>query len=212
MKKAFTGYIQFVYKLDKKNTVLFLILNFLTSLFIGVETIIIAKLIDNIKCNYEDLRVVFINVGCLFAAWGVKRIIEYRTAQRGAVLRKTMNERIPNRMVEVKSKIPYATLEKTEIQELIYRVEENGEAQFAEYFYNTIFLIVCVMEMGWLLSVIAVKEIWIALLMLLIVVPYVFFAVKNGKLGYEAYEKSEEAFRRAEYYQSVICNRANVEE
>ncbi len=212
MKNTFAEYIKIVYKIDCKNTFLYMTLNIFASLFIGVETIIIAKLIDNIIVHYKDWKMVFLSFSCLLAAWLLKRMVDYQIGKRGALLRRAINERIPNRIADVKSNISYALLEKPQTQTLIHRIEENGIEQFDSYFENNIFLIVTIMEVGWLLVLIATKAVWIAVCMFMVLLPYIFFSIKNGELSYEAYEKSDEAFRRAEYFQSILKGRKYVEE
>ena len=207
-----SGYIKYYMKIDKKNTVLFLILKLLEAAFFCVETIVVAFLLDHIITNITNKEMIVRDIVILFTVWGIKRLIEYLAQRKWIVLRKKIYSELPVQMVRKKKSLSYITMENRNTQELIKRIGNEPEKKFCEYFENQIYLAVSVIEIIGLLIVISAKNIIIGILLLIILIPYIILSIKNGQISYEAYEESEELFREAGYYKSVINNRKYLEE
>lgn len=208
----FFSYINYFLKLDKKNTIVYLLLKAAGAAFLSAETVMIAFLLDNMMANMTNGKIIVFSAICLFALWAVKRMIEYAAQRRWIALRKTVFTKLPEQIVQKRGSLNYLTLENRDTQELVQRIGNETEKQFCEYFENNISLLVSEAEILGLLIVIAINSGLISLILLSILIPYIIFSVKNGQINYEAYEESEELFREADYYQSVINKRKYVEE
>lgn len=205
-------YIQYYLRMDKKNTILYLQLKTIGAAFFSVETVVIAFLIDHILSNITNKEVILVNIGSLSAIWLLKRLVEYLSQRRWIELRKTTFVKLPEQIVQKKRNLSYMTLENKDTQELIQRIGNETENQFCEYFENNISLLVSIIEIAGLLVVIATRSVLVGVILVAILIPYILFSIKNGQISYEAYEESEELFRRADYFQDVMKQRKYVEE
>lgn len=205
-------YIRYFFKLDKSNTIIYLFLKVAEAAFFSVETLLIALLLDHTMDNLSDRKQILRNVFLLFGLWMIKRVIEYVGQKKWIRLRRCAYEKLPEMIVEKKKSFSYTTLENKETQELIRRIGTDIEKSFCDYFENSIYLLKSVAEITGLLILLSTKNIWLTLILLIILIPFLFYSIKNGQISYMAYEESEEMFREADYYKSVLNKRNYVEE
>ena len=125
-----SGYIKYYMKIDKKNTVLFLILKLLEAAFFSVETIVVAFLLDHIITNITNKEMIVRDIVILFTVWGIKRLIEYLAQRKWIVLRKKIYSELPVQMVRKKKSLSYITMENRNTQELIKRIGNEQEKKF----------------------------------------------------------------------------------
>lgn len=206
------NYIKYFLKLDKRNTILFLVNKSIGALFFSAETIVVSFLLDNIVSNISNKKVIICDVSVLFFVWGIKRWVEYFAQRKWCVLRKKVHIDLPEQIVKKKTSLSYITLENIDTQKLFKRIGNEPEKQFCEYFENNIYLLVSAIEIIGLLIVISTKNVIFGVILVIILVPYIVLSVKNGQISYEAYEESEELFRQADYYNSIINKRKYLEE
>lgn len=206
-------YINYFLKLDKKNTLAVLLLKTLTTLLFCVETIIIARLIDDIANRITGSSKPLLQGVLMLAAFYLfKSALVYVEGIFWTKLKRAAETEISSYLFEKKKRLSYLTLEETENQELFQRIGTDTAEKFCDYFENSISLFAILLEIVGIFALVAVQNIWIALVLLVVLFPYILYSVRNGRHSYEAYEESEELFRRADYYQSVLTDRKYVEE
>lgn len=205
-------YIKYFIRLVKKSTILYLCLKTIEAIFFSVETLIVAILIDNILNNLSDVWAILINTLSLFSFWILRWVIESLGQYVWVKIRKTAYEKLPNIVLEKKKSFSYEVLEDKNTQELIRRIGIDIEKKVCDYFSNNIYLLQVTVEIIGLLLLIATKCFGVTLVLLLIMIPFLHFSARNGKISYEAYEESEEILREADYFKSVISGRDYIEE
>jgi ATP-binding cassette subfamily B protein len=211
--KRTSQYIALFDKIDRRNTCAVLGLSVVQALFFSVETILIAGLIDNIISSLSDKNgAVFGSVLALLAFWILRRLLTFLYGNSAANLQKSADTAIPLYLFHKKSRLSYRTMEQQEVQELMRRIESDTSEKTYEYFENNISLMETFLECAGLLALVMYKNVWIGVILFLVLIPYAVFSVKNGRFSYEAYEESEELFRRADYFQSVMKDRSYMEE
>ena len=206
-------YINYFLKLDKKNTLAVLLLKTLTTLLFCVETIIIAQLIDNIAARITGSSKPLLQSVLMLAAFYLfKSALGYVEGIFWTKLKRVAETEISSCLFEKKKRLSYLALEQTENQELFQRIGTDTAEKFCDYFENSISLLAILLEVVGLFVIVAVQNVWIAIVLLVVLFPYIIYSVRNGRHSYEAYEEAEELFRRADYYQSVLTDRKCVEE
>ena len=207
------SYIACFYKLDKKNTLAVLFLKIATAVLFSVETMIIAHLIDDVTKNIVGDNSALIQSILLLAGFYIlKRVLVFAEGEFLVRLKRSVGTKISSYILDKKGKLSYFSLEKKENQELFRRIGTDTAEKFCTYFENIIFLLEIVVEIMGVFWIVALQNVWIGIVLLLVLIPYAFFSVKNGIHSYEAYEESEELFRRADYYQGVLTERKYTEE
>ena len=212
-KNTIMYYINYFFKINKKNTLAVLLLKTLTTLLFCVETIIIAHLIDNIADRITGSSKPLLQGVLMLAAFYLfKSALVYVEGVFWTKLKRAAETEISSYLFEKKKRLSYRTLEETENQELFQRIGTDTAEKFCDYFENSISLLAILLEIVGIFALVAVQNIWIAFVLLVVLFPYIIYSVRNGRHSYEAYEESEELFRRADYYQSVLTDRKYVEE
>jgi ABC-type transport system involved in cytochrome bd biosynthesis fused ATPase/permease subunit len=113
----FSKYIALFYKLDRRNTCAVLGLSVVRALFFSVETILIARLIDNIISSLSDKSgAVFGSVLALLVFWILRRLLTFLYGNSAANLRKSVDTAIPSNLFCKKSRLSYQTMEQQEVQ------------------------------------------------------------------------------------------------
>lgn len=200
--------------MDRRNTLLTLCLKTVSALLLSAETLIIAKLIDHIISGIavSQGRAILCDTVLLALFWLVKRAILFMDGIFHARLKRTVHAKLPSYILEKKAALPYLILENQENQELIRRISSDTAAKFCSYFENIVSLMEIAIQLLGLLVLVAVRNALFSGLLLLVLIPYIIYSIRNGQSSYEAYEASEELFRRADYYQDVMKDRKYVEE
>ncbi|MDE7203380.1 MAG: ABC transporter ATP-binding protein/permease [Lachnospiraceae bacterium] len=215
MKNKRNAYYIFRFmQMDRKNTIFVLCLKMVSALLLSVETLMIAMLIDHIAGGIvtSQGRVICYDVVLLALFWLMKRCILFISGIYWAGLKRTVYAKLPSYVLEKKAALPYLTLEKKKNQELIRRIGTDTAVKFCAYFENVLSLVEIVIQVLGLLLLVVVRNVAIGCLLLLVMIPHVIYSIRNGQSSYEAYEKSEELFRRADYYQDVMKDRKYMEE
>lgn len=208
------NYISRFLQMDRRNTLLTLSLKTVSALLLSAETLIIAKLIDHIISGIavSQGRAILCDTVLLALFWLVKRAILFMDGIFHARLKRTVHAKLPSYILEKKAALPYLILENQENQELIRRISSDTAAKFCSYFENIVSLMEIAIQLLGLLVLVAVRNALFSGLLLLVLIPYIIYSIRNGQSSYEAYEASEELFRRADYYQDVMKDRKYVEE
>lgn len=206
-------YISYFLKLDKRNTLAVLFFKILTTLLFCVETVIVAHLIDNVADRITgSSRILFQIVMMLAGFYIFKSTLIYVEGIFWTKLKRAAEIEISYNIFEKKSRLSYLALEQKENQELFQRIGTDTAEKFCYYFENSISMLTIILEIVGIFSVVAWQNLWIAIILLIVLFPYIVYSVRNGRHSYEAYEAAEELFRRADYFQSVLTERKYVEE
>ncbi len=206
-------YISYFLKLDKRNTLAVLFFKILTTLLFCVETVIVAHLIDNVADRIMgSSRILFQSVMMLAGFYIFKSTLVYVEGIFWTKLKRAAEIEISYNIFEKKRRLSYLALEQRENQELFQRIGTDTAEKFCHYFENSISMLTIILEVVGIFAVVAWQNLWIAVILLIVLFPYIVYSVRNGRHSYEAYEEAEELFRRAEYFQSVLTERKYVEE
>lgn len=131
MKSALKfGYLKFFIKSGRKNTIIYLILKSMAALSFGVETVLIAYILDHMISNISEIKMIVCDFFMLPALWILKRLIEYLAQRKWIQLRKKVYTELPAHIVQIKCSLSYPTLENKDTQELIKRIGNEPEVQF----------------------------------------------------------------------------------
>jgi ATP-binding cassette subfamily B protein len=208
-------YIKMFAAIAPADTYTVISIKLLSALFFSVETLVIAALVNSIM---ENISVRGGNGSTSFlviavaAIWCTERLLIYLENAFNARLKKTSEQYIEKQLIEKKDAIPYSVFADTGTQELLKRVSNNTTEKFNSYFENSVYLLGIAFKTIGLLSLLMYKSFLAGIVLLLLVVLYVFLSTRSGEDNYDAFEESEEQFRRADYYMSVINDRKYASE
>lgn len=110
------------------------------------------------------------------------------------------------------ARLKYACMEDKETRELIGRVGTDPAGHWMAGFHNLLKLLEYIVRAGSLLLIIAMRQWGTSLLVALLIIPFFYISIQNGKEEYEAYEGSSRHFRRAAYFRQLLSGRAYAEE
>ncbi|MDR0286414.1 MAG: ABC transporter ATP-binding protein/permease [Clostridiales bacterium] len=113
-------------------------------------------------------------------------------------------------VLEKRAMLEYRHVENNETWDLITRVGAEGKISYG--FDNLMRFVELVIRVGSIMLILIVQVWWAALVILAFSIPLFWLAVKSGKVNYVASKEAAKHTRRAEYLQSLLIGRDNIEE
>jgi ATP-binding cassette subfamily B protein len=210
-------YTRLLLKKNRMRTTIVITLGFISSLFYSAETIVLAELIDeligivagNVQKESSAAYVAIFNVVII---WILGIGITYLYERTKAKLTVIVREDITVDIAKKKMRLPYVILENVEKMELMQRLGVDPSKMILDYFVNEMSLLENVVRISGLIIIIFLKSPIVAIFVVIVIIPYYFMSIKNGRNDYEAYEEAEKHFRKAEYFKKVLSSKDYLEE
>lgn len=123
------------------------------------------------------------------------------------------NENFLNECTKKRSRLEYYLLEDASTEELMNRVMDKTEQNLSEMLQRFLnFFAIYIPRITGILLIIYAQIWWLALVILVMVVPLVLVSLKGGKKIYKANEEAMAHERRHKYYFDLLSGREAVEE
>ena len=123
-----------------------------------------------------------------------------------------LTEAIRTAITEKRVMMEYRHIENNETWDIVSRVGDDPVGKIGGGFDIILRMGDLVLRVSSVLLILAAQVWWVALVVLCISVPLLWLAVKSGKAQYDASKEAAKYTRRAQYLQSVLIGRDNVEE
>jgi len=123
-----------------------------------------------------------------------------------------LTEAIRTAITEKRVMMEYRHIENNETWDIVSRVGDDPVGKIGGGFDIILRMGDLVLRVSSVLLILAAQVWWAALVVLCISVPLLWLAVKSGKAQYDASKEAAKYTRRAQYLQSVLIGRDNVEE
>ena len=123
-----------------------------------------------------------------------------------------LTEAIRTAITEKRVMMEYRHIENNETWDIVSRVGDDPVGKISGGFDIILRMGDLVLRVSSVLLILAAQVWWVALVVLCISVPLLWLAVKSGKAQYDASKEAAKYTRRAQYLQSVLIGRDNVEE
>lgn len=123
-----------------------------------------------------------------------------------------IREKFCPRLLEKCARLKYAYIEDAEIQDKILRVTKEPESELYGGFSELLVLVSMVIRIVGIVAIIASKLWWCGVFVLLLHLPIVYFARKNGESAYQADKDFALHMRRYEYLNKVLVEKDSAME
>ncbi|MHB1484205.1 MAG: ATP-binding cassette domain-containing protein, partial [Saccharofermentanales bacterium] len=123
-----------------------------------------------------------------------------------------LTEAFRTAITEKRVMLEYRHIENNETWDIISRVGDNPVGKIGGGFDIILRMGDMVIRVGSVLLILVAQVWWVALVVFCFSVPLLWLAVKSGKAQYDASKEAAKHTRRAQYLQSVLTGRDNVEE
>ena len=127
-------------------------------------------------------------------------------------LEMNLNRAYRSQIAEKRAKLEYRHIEDNDTWDLISRTCQDPVGRILGGFNNLLSAAGIVIQVFSILSVLVAQVPWAGVTIVLISVPLFALAIKGGKATYKASVEAEKHMRRANYLQSLLQSRENVEE
>jgi ATP-binding cassette subfamily B protein len=141
-------------------------------------------------------------------SWVSKMLIGFVNTR----MKMRLGEEFRTAVTEKRSKLEYRHIENNETWDLISRAAKDPQDRIFNGFSILLRMANMVIGIVSILLVLATQVWWAALAIIAFSVPLFFVSLKSGKLDYEAFKEANKHTRRADYLQTVLSGRDNVEE
>ena len=139
-------------------------------------------------------RILFQSVMMLAGFYIFKSTLVYVEGIFWTKLKRVAEIEISYNIFEKKRRLSYLALEQKENQELFQRIGTDTAEKFCHYFKNSISMLTIIFEVVGIFAVAAWQNLWIVIILLIVLFPYIVYSVRNGRHSYEAYEGAEELY------------------
>jgi len=123
-----------------------------------------------------------------------------------------LSEAFRTAVAEKRAMLEYRHVENNETWDLIERVGKDPGKRLAGGFDTLLRMGDLVIRISSLLLILVAQVWWVALVILCFSIPLLWLAVKSGKTHHDASKEAAKHTRRAQYLQSILTERDNVEE
>ena len=123
-----------------------------------------------------------------------------------------LTEALRTAITEKRVMMEYRHIENNEIWDIISRVGNDPVGKIGGGFDIILRMGDMVLRVGSVLLILVAQVWWVALVVICFSIPLLWLAVKSGKAQYDASKEAAKHTRRAQYLQSVLTGRDNVEE
>lgn len=206
-------YIKQTWKANRIITILAVVCRIGLAIGFTLETILVANIIDDlVKYTNGQSNAVVVLSSSILALWCIDFALQTSIVRLDERLQNSLSIYLSMNILNKKMKIRYECLEQRDTQELLQRIKSDPSKQWFGCFSSIIELCSYFIKIAGLLIVIATQHFLLSFFVAVLIIPFYYIAMKNGSDEYDAYEESEEHFRRAEYYKKVLSSRENAEE
>ena len=123
-----------------------------------------------------------------------------------------LTEALRTAITEKRVMLEYRHIENNETWDIVNRVGNDPVGMIGGGFDIVLRMGDMILRVGSVLLILVAQVWWVALTILCISVPLLWLAIKSGKAQYDASKEAAKHTRRAQYLQSVLTGRDNVDE
>lgn len=216
MKKIYAlDAVKIVFRVDFWAAGLFFILRLLQSVVPSLQTLVVAKFVDQVTLvsatgvqDKKILLLIFLLVVLIAYNWvskGLTELLEQHIEMR-------LRADFKPRMAEKISRLKYEIMENGSMRDKISRVNTNIETQIREGYSSILRLLEMVLKVTGILVIMFSQVWWLAFVILIVSIPCFRIAMKSGEENYEAQIDVTKANRINEYYNEMLKMREYVDE
>lgn len=218
MKKNIRNILQLnkiIFKNAKVQYLVFLLQKIIDGILPSIQVIIIAQFVDYVIEISNGKKAIFsiFNIGLvlliiLIIQYFMPKVVSLMETKMIMKLRETYHVKI----VEDITQLKYRYIEDKDTKNLIERVLDHCEEKLTYGYEGFLAVISTVIRICGISIIVMCQEIWIGTLILLLTIPGIYLAIKNGKVTYEANQEATDSRRKYKYLEDVLLNRNHVEE
>lgn len=206
-------YIKVAFKAAKSDTILNIVSVIITA---GVPTLMLfatARFVDTaVEIRSVGITPVVVCVMLIFLVMLADSGVSLFSALISKRFQRKEEAYIEDQILQKCSRMQYRHIEKEEDQKLIVRVCRNASKHFTEGYNRILQMAQLIIRIVALIAVIQAYLWWAAFVVIIVALPLLYMALRNGEEYYDAFEEAEEYRRYADYYAGVISKRETCKE
>ncbi len=154
---------------------------------------------------YRPLFILVIITAYSYISWTLMTIVKTK-------LNMKLTEEFRVAVVEKRAKLEYRHIENNETWELITRACDDPTGRISGGFDILLRMADMIVKVASILLILITQVWWAALAIISFSVPLFYISIKSGKSNYEAFKEAKKYQRKADYLQSILTGRDNIEE
>jgi ABC-type multidrug transport system fused ATPase/permease subunit len=180
-----------------------------------VQVLVTAAFIESVIGAFDhtgELSAVALWIGAMVACIAVPQLLNMLMQFVNIKFNHKMNFYISDRNIKKRSSLEYKHIENQEDWDIISRVTGGMEGKLIGGFQNILSLVTLCIQIIGVFLILFTQSWWLALVVLVCMVPIGIVSVKSGKANYNIGKELTKTCRRYDYIFGILTNRDTVEE
>lgn len=214
-KYKFTNFIKIPMMVEPIYTIMRIFDKLMNALIPSIQVLATARFVDtaldifsndgDVSQIYRPLFILVIITAYSYISWTLMTIVKTK-------LNMKLTEEFRVAVVEKRAKLEYRHIENNETWELITRACDDPSGRISGGFDILLRMADMIVKVASILLILITQVWWAALAIISFSVPLFYISIKSGKSNYEAFKEAKKYQRKADYLQSILTGRDNIEE